>query len=358
MSSGCCPSPVTAAEAGSTHTIAEHIETPTGSVPRVSTELSFRDRLGALRMRLNLWRMDYHVPPGLYGVGTPDADSPVFVSANYKLSFDHLRRELKNINGWILVLDTNGINVWCAAGKGTFGTEEIVHQVEKTKLAHCVTHGTLILPQLGAPGVSAHQVKKQCGFKIRYGPVRADDIPAFLEAGGVATEAMRRVRFRFLDRLVLVPVELVTWSSYIIFAMAFMIILAGIHGGGYSTAVAADQGIPAVLYILLGFISGGVLTPLLLPWIPGRRFALKGALVGLVVSVPLLIPAGVEVSAVYIAAWLLMVPAISSFIAMNFTGASTYTSMSGVLKEMQSAVPVQIIAIFLGVGLWITSHFI
>jgi len=67
------------------------------------------------------FRMSYAISPGLYAVGNPTKESDVFVSANYKLSFDVLRRELKGFNAWILVLDTKGINVWCAAGKGTFG---------------------------------------------------------------------------------------------------------------------------------------------------------------------------------------------------------------------------------------------
>jgi CO dehydrogenase/acetyl-CoA synthase gamma subunit (corrinoid Fe-S protein) len=70
------------------------------------------------------------------------------------------------------VLDTQGINVWCAAGKGTFGTDELVHRIEATQLHDVVRHRVLILPQLGAPGVAAHDVKKRSGFTIEYGPVR------------------------------------------------------------------------------------------------------------------------------------------------------------------------------------------
>ncbi len=71
--------------------------TPAGVVPRVATHLNAADRMGAVRMRIGLRRMGYPVEPGLYAVGTPTADSPVFVSANYKLSFDYLRREYNHI---------------------------------------------------------------------------------------------------------------------------------------------------------------------------------------------------------------------------------------------------------------------
>ena len=92
--------------------------------------------------------------PGLYALGAPAPDSPVFVSANYTLSFDALRSALRGIDGYLLVLDTKGINVWCAAGKGTFGTDELVARIEATRLAEVVRHRRLILPQLGAPGVA------------------------------------------------------------------------------------------------------------------------------------------------------------------------------------------------------------
>jgi small redox-active disulfide protein 2 len=98
------------------------VDTPAGPVFKVSTTLKWTDRLGSWKARWGIGRMWYWVKPGLCAVGTPTSDSPVFVSANYKMSFDQLRSALSGIDGWILVLDTKGINVWCAAGKGTFGT--------------------------------------------------------------------------------------------------------------------------------------------------------------------------------------------------------------------------------------------
>ena len=146
-----------------------------GSIP-VSGNRSLRDRLGALKVRLGIGRMAYTVTPGLYALGSPGPASNVFVSANYKLSFDILRGALKGMDAWILVLDTKGINVWCAAGKGTFGTAELAARVKATGLEQYVTHRKLVVPQLGAVGVSAHRVKKESGFSVKYGPVRARDI--------------------------------------------------------------------------------------------------------------------------------------------------------------------------------------
>ena len=105
------------------------LDSPAGVVPQVRSELSAADRRGAVLARWGIGRMDYRVAPGLYALGNPDGSSPVMVSANYKMSFDVLRASLPGRDAWLLVLDTDGINVWCAAGKGTFGTEELVRRV-------------------------------------------------------------------------------------------------------------------------------------------------------------------------------------------------------------------------------------
>ncbi len=152
-------------------------------MPRVESKLSFRDRSGTYKVRWAIGRMRYRVDPGLYALGAPDADSPILISANFKMSFDLLREALPGRNGWILVLDTDGINVWCAAGKGTFGTDELTRMVESSGLAMVVNHRRVIVPQLGAAGISAHQVQKLSGFKVIYGPVRAADLPDFMDSG-------------------------------------------------------------------------------------------------------------------------------------------------------------------------------
>ncbi len=108
-----------------------------GPVRRVSTVLTGRDRRGARRVRWGMGRGDYRVEPGLYAVGSPDADAPVLVSANYKLSFDTLRAAVDGLSAWLLVVDTRGINVWCAAGKGTFSAAEVNRMVEQTGPGRC-----------------------------------------------------------------------------------------------------------------------------------------------------------------------------------------------------------------------------
>ena len=341
------------------HWIVGEVETSQGIIPRLATRLDLLDRLGAIRVRLGVGRMSYTVNPGLYAVGSPMAESPVFVSANYKLSFDHLRSELEGIDGWIMVIDTKGVNVWCAAGKGTFGTAEIVHSIETTQLSKIVNHHTIIVPQLGAPGVSAHKVKQDSSFRVIFGPVRAHDIPQFLADNMKATPAMRRVLFTLGDRTVLIPMELVTGSPYVFGIAVALFFLAGLSKNGF--AFPGWSSASNLLLLLVAYIGSCVLVPLLLPWLPGKAFSWKGALVGLVLAVLFIligvIPYSQLKGQLEAAGWVLLMPAIGAFMAMNFTGASTYTSLSGVKREMRYAVPLQILAAALGLILWVTARF-
>lgn len=293
-------------------------------------------------MRWGFGRNYYAISPGLYAAGSPTHESPVLVTANYKLSFDILRRESAGLDAWILIIDTKGINVWCAAGKGTFGTAEIISRVKETALDKVVTHRELIVPQLGAPGVAAHMVRKECGFKITYGPVRAGDLPAFLSAGKQATVEMRRVTFSTWERFILTPVEItVLWKKVLWTALA-LFVLGGIGPEIFSLSAAWQRGLGAIAVGLTGVVSGAVITPTLLPWLPGKAFAFKGAITGAAISLLGLVPLAGKLGFGNSLAALLGLTAVSSFVAMNFTGSSTFTSPTGVEKEMRQAIPFQL----------------
>ena len=321
------------------------------SIPVVSTVLLAKDKLGVWKVRWGFNRDNYKVEPGLYAVGKPDNVSPVLVSANYKLTFDTLRKNLSGLDCWLLILDTNGVNVWCAAGKGTFGTDELISRIEKTGLGEVIEHRMLILPQLGATGVSGYEIARQTGFSVVFGPVRASDIKDFISAGNTATKEMRKVKFTFLDRLVLIPIELVpaVKTSFFVFGVLFLINMVASRPFGYFDFFAY---ISAVL-------AGTVLTPILLPLIPGKAFSFKGWLLGVICTACVAYAFGW-----FSPPWLflgigymLALPAYSAFLAMNFTGASTYTSFSGVIKEMKTAVPLMLIASLAGVVLILIKTF-
>lgn len=378
----------------------------------LSDTWSLKDYWGAFRVRWGFGRSSYRITPGLYKLGTPGEEDPILVTANYKLSVDHLRRALRGRNAWILVLDTKGINVWCAAGKGTFGTEELIHRLKTTGLLEKKGKRLLILPQLGAPGVSAPRVERTTGFRVIYGPVRAKDLPEFLDSGLKATEQMRKVTFPLRERVVLIPVELTGIIVPSILLLCILSLLGALAVGAgallgsnpyngstqylestkvlrsslnlKSTAplVASSLWISfrTFLPLLPAAILGVILFPILLPILPGRAFSLKGAIlailgmailgIGISLGVAPIFPeilgpamsSPAILSPVRLSPSLLarMVPytfllgSTVSFLAMNFTGSTPFTSLSGVLKEMRIALPLQMGAFLLGtVWLWI-----
>jgi hypothetical protein len=335
------------------------VTTVAGEVPRISSALSWKDRWGTFKVRCGVGRMNYKVVPGLYALGKPHAGSPVFVSANYKMSFDRLREAVPGRDAWILVLDTHGINVWCAAGKGTFGTDELVARIASSRLAEVVSHRRLVLPQLGAPGIAAHLVSKRSGFKVTYGPIQARDLPAFLDDGMKASHKMRTKTFNVRERAVLVPVELaIALRKVLLIALGLFLAGALLRSGEFWTTGVA-HGLYSVLAFLIAVAAGTAFAPILLPWLPGRAFSVKGLTLGLLGALIWAAlrwqTAGAWAGRLEIAAWFLMMPAVAAFLAMNFTGCSTYTSLSGVKKEMRIALPVQIGASGVGLVLWFVA---
>ncbi len=327
--------------------------------PKVSTALSRADRFGALKMRLGVGRNRYHVAPGLYRLGDPGSASPVLVTSNYKLTFDTVRSALPGLDAWLLVLDTKGINVWCAAGKGTFGTKELCSRVHAANLYDVVEHTTLILPQLGASGVAAHEVQAFTGFRVVYGPVRVADLPAFLEAGMRATPEMRRATFGLRERFVLTGVELsVAWQPKTLAIVAAVVLESGIVGFDFSWHWVLLRGGTVALAALLGIIAGAFVTPLLLPWLPFRAFSAKGALVGAAFGAALAAWTWSAIGALAAPAAAIATTVIASYAAMNFTGTSPFTSPSGVEHEMRRALPLQIAGAGIAGVLWIASIFI
>ncbi|MFC1888511.1 mercury methylation corrinoid protein HgcA [Thermodesulfobacteriota bacterium] len=305
-------------------------EAGTPHIGRTNSRVTRADRWKHFLIRWGYRRNAHRVEPGLYALGNPGPEARVFVTANYTLSFDALRSVLTGEDAYILVLNTEGINVWCAAGEGTFGTDELVARIEATSLGDVVTHRKLLLPQLGAPGVSAHEVKERSGFKVEYGPVRALDLPEYLRTRKAAPE-MRKVRFGLLDRVILIPVELV----HVLLPMFIAAVVLYFAGG----PLASSAAVAAVL-------AGAVLFPALLPWLPTKEFSTKGFILGGAVAIPFALAALLGGASESITSrlapalsYILAMPPVTAFLALNFTGATTFTSRSGVKREISSYVP-------------------
>lgn len=313
-------------------------------VPIVGARLSARDKIGDVGVRWDIGRGDYKVGPGLYAIGTPGAESPVLVTANYKLTFDRLRKALGGIDAWITVLDTKGVNVWCAAGKGTFGTAELLDKISRLRLSDIVTRRILVLPQLGASGVSAPEIARVSRFRVAWGPVRAADISAFLAAGMKKTDEMRRIEFRLPDRMAVAPVELAHAWPFLLGAIAvsFLGALPIDSGFGRRSLWIAAASVGSVL-------AGSLAFPALLPFLPSKAFSIKGACLGAFWGLACALLGGLGLGLG--AAFVLSSAAVCSYIGLNFTGSSTFTCQPGASAEVEKSILPMIVALGSGLAL-------
>lgn len=119
-----------------------------------------------------------------------------------------------------------------------------------------------------------------------------------------------------------------------------------------------DRGATGLTATFLAILTGAAATPLLLPWIPYRQFWLKGSILGALVGgffLFQLVPNSDLTDKISLFLW---ITACSSYLAMNFTGSTPFTSLSGVAKEMRSGLPFQIGLTTIALIFWIAGPFL
>jgi len=166
---------------------------------------------GWIVAQLARW-LPHRTVTGIQPIGNPDRHSPVLVTANFGLSVKRVQHALSGKDAWLLVVSTDGINVWCAAAAGIFTHHRVIDAIKVADLANRVDHRDVILPALCAPGMDRKAVRETTGFRAQFGPVYASDIPEYLDAGRKKCEAMLRFRFDLRHRLeMLVPMNFLVY---------------------------------------------------------------------------------------------------------------------------------------------------
>ena len=195
------------------------------------------------RVRLFFWELfhiffrHYNFPCalGLRKLGNPNEDSPVFLSGNYTLTVYRLERVLRGLDCFLLVANSRGSNVWCAAGMNEYSEHDVIDAVNVADLGAIVKHRRLIAPPYAAPGVNAHAVREETGFRIIWGPTHLNDLRRYVANGFRRTDDMARVQFGFQDRLeqalstalaysMTIAVLLIFWPAYIIRVMGLILV--------------------------------------------------------------------------------------------------------------------------------------
>ena len=209
----------------------------------------------------------------------------MLVTGNFSLTVRRVVREIDDrLDAWLLVADSGGINVWCAAGGGYFTADKVITAINTSGLTRVAKHKALILPQLAANGVDGWQIRRETGWGVYWGPLQARDIPAYLTAGRKKTDAMRWVTFPLRDRLEMVTVTLGFYALLILLPLLifwphlFWLVTAALLGLSYFYAIVhpwlpgrdgLQKGIPLTLIALLGL---GVYSVVVQPLPPSQLF--------------------------------------------------------------------------------------
>jgi len=145
--------------------------------------------------------LPFPCPTGLVEIGRPGRNAPVILTGNFRLTVERVKRALGGLDVYLLIANSRGVNVWCAATGGLLTHHDVVSVLKTSGIDARVDHRQLILPQLAATGIEGPYVHRKAGWRVVWGPVEAADLPEFLRRGLAATREMRSVTFGWTRRL-------------------------------------------------------------------------------------------------------------------------------------------------------------
>lgn len=296
--------------------------------------LKWTDYLKALVSWLNAFKHTYAVEPGLYYTGEVyDSDTPLLVTSNYGLTVFLVVRQIGTRNVRLLVVDTDGINVWCAAGKGAFSNAAILAQVNRYPrgLLTDTKWLKMVLPKFGFAGVDLRSLRNE---KIRplIGPLYAKDLPAYLAKTPLEDRETDRAVFGLQSRLFSWLPGLVQYMSYS-FAIILIFLFVQLFWGR-----PAPWGLVTITAIL------ATAYPVLFPWLPGQRFSVKGLWLagGFSLCIAALQLMGV-VSTASMVMGVVFSFATALFFSLSYTGNSAVSNYTKVRAEVARFLPVNLL---------------
>jgi NAD-dependent dihydropyrimidine dehydrogenase PreA subunit len=224
----------------------------------------------------------------------------VLVTGNYDLTVRRLLRALEGVDAWVVVAPSRGINVWCAAAGGHLTSHQVITALKTSGVEERVEHRRAILPQLAATGVQAREVSQRCGWKVRFGPVYAEDLPRYLAQQEKKSDEMRRVRFGVAGRLEMA----VAWAAPT--SLVFAAAAALIRPAWCLPVVALSWSLATAVFLIYDRLPG-----------PRRLVLAAGAIAVSLVSVALAGGGGAALAAAALAAALL-----SAILTYDYAGST------------------------------------
>jgi NAD-dependent dihydropyrimidine dehydrogenase PreA subunit len=183
--------------------------------------MSFKNGLKLMGAYLFRW-VGFSTEPTLIKVGNPNTESPVLLTCNFILTVKRVLKAIKNLDCYLLIAPSNGINVWCGACGDDFHTDSVLSIIKTSGIDRLVSHRTLILPQLSAPGIDPIIIKKKSGWIAKFGPIYIKDLPEYFKNNNIKTDQQRTIRFSVKKRTEIANVYF--FSLYLIFSIIYWIL--------------------------------------------------------------------------------------------------------------------------------------
>jgi acetyl-CoA decarbonylase/synthase, CODH/ACS complex subunit gamma len=139
-----------------------------------------------MTLRLNIFtdpQKPIQVEPKVYPIGEPTADSPVFLTTNFSLTYFIVSGEIENsgTSAWLVVPECEGMSVLTAWAAGKFSGPHIAKFIKEFGLEEQVTTREIIIPGYVAQ-ISGELEECLPGWKALVGPQEASDIESFVKA--------------------------------------------------------------------------------------------------------------------------------------------------------------------------------
>lgn len=198
------------------------------------------------------------VPPAVYELGRPGLNAPVLLTGNFLASVDAVCSAMAERDAYLIVEDTDGWNVWCAADAGLFNAEKAAAEIELYGLDELVAAHRVIVPRLG--GRVHEPLAALTGWQVSVGPIEARDLPLFLDRGMDPQMRSLTRLYRPRERL---RVGVLTLVQLPLFLLPLRLLPVRLRRPAWRFALAA-----------------GCLLPLAHDRLPGRTGVTKGALLG------------------------------------------------------------------------------
>ena len=141
--------------------------------------------LALFTLRQNIYtdpQVPMQVEQKVYNIGEPKAESPLFITTNFSLTYFIVSGEIENskVASRLAVMDCEGLSVLTAWAAGKFTASKIAQFITESGVEKEIAQKELIIP--GYVAILSGSIEdKLPGWKITVGPREANAIPAFLK---------------------------------------------------------------------------------------------------------------------------------------------------------------------------------